>query len=95
MSLDQRNEARRFITLIDAAYENKVGFGMEICRSYRYLPGFQVKLFMSAETDLVELFSGEVSSIKDTGELVSAERLLMDDLKLQADQVRSFVFAFI
>ncbi|KAJ3043698.1 hypothetical protein HDV00_004471 [Rhizophlyctis rosea] len=74
MSLDERNEARRFITLVDAAYENKV------------------KLFMSSQTDIVELFSGEVSGVKDTGELVSAERLLMDDLKLQPEQLTSPIF---
>ncbi|KAJ3290653.1 hypothetical protein HK104_006613 [Borealophlyctis nickersoniae] len=74
MSLAQRNEARRFITLIDALYDSKT------------------KLVMSAEGDVVELFSGEVSHVKSSGQLVDAERMLMDDLKLQPEQLTSPIF---
>lgn len=66
MTLDHRNEARRFITFIDTMYENKT------------------KLLISAETEIMDLFTGDVASAQPLGD---GHRLLMDDLKLTPEQV--------
>ncbi|KAI9345531.1 AFG1-like ATPase-domain-containing protein [Obelidium mucronatum] len=78
MSLTQRNEARRFITLIDALYESKV------------------KFYMSSEVEASLLLVGDSDATnldkKKERELTPAERLLMDDLKITADQLTSSIF---
>ncbi|KAI8925542.1 AFG1-like ATPase-domain-containing protein [Entophlyctis helioformis] len=78
MTLAHRNEARRFITLIDAMYENKI------------------RLVATMESNLLDLFSGEPHT-NELGQqeyhgMQSAERLLMDDLKLTTEQLTSSMF---
>ncbi|TPX66573.1 hypothetical protein SpCBS45565_g04392 [Spizellomyces sp. 'palustris'] len=73
MTLDHRNEARRFITFIDTMYENKT------------------RLLISADAEILGLFTGDVSGVSE-GNLVAAERMLMDDLKLSPEQLTSSIF---
>ncbi|KAL2919767.1 ATPase [Polyrhizophydium stewartii] len=73
MTVAHRNEARRFITLIDALYENKI------------------KLVASFEVPLFELFSGEPHDA-EVGTIDDSHRMLMDDLKLSAENLTSTIF---
>ncbi|KAI9104753.1 AFG1-like ATPase-domain-containing protein [Phlyctochytrium arcticum] len=80
MTLDHRNEARRFITFIDTMYENKT------------------RLILSADADVTRLFNGNGAGAAKGGptssekEMVAAQRLLMDDLKLSPEQLTSPIF---
>ena len=70
LTLANRNEARRFIILIDTLYENKV------------------KFIMSSQCGIYDLLSGE----PNRSPLNTDQMLLMDDLKLSKDQLKSSIF---
>lgn len=73
MSLEHRNEARRFITLIDTLYENKIKL---FCSA-------EVGIY-----ELFSSNGGGDVGRKNVSRLEASERLLMDDLKLSSEQVQ-------
>ncbi|ORY50718.1 AFG1-like ATPase [Rhizoclosmatium globosum] len=79
MTLTQRNEARRFITLIDAIYENKIKFYMS--------SEVEAGLLLVGDKDE----AGKLDK-KAERELTAAERQLMDDLKITVDHLTSSIF---
>ncbi|KAJ9060431.1 ATPase [Entomophthora muscae] len=69
-----KNIVRRFITLLDALYENKN------------------TLICSAECELAHLFSDDSQEPVDESSFKEADRLLMDDLGLNANQLSTSLF---
>ncbi|KAJ3237185.1 hypothetical protein HDU78_004209 [Chytriomyces hyalinus] len=80
MSLTQRNEARRFITLIDALYENKAKMYMS--------SETEASLLLVGDQDDTTSSSGA----KKERDLTAADRQLMDDLKLELSHLTSSIF---
>ncbi|KAJ3225807.1 hypothetical protein HDU81_007657 [Chytriomyces hyalinus] len=80
MSLTQRNEARRFITLIDALYENKAKLYMS--------SETEASLLLVGDKDDTTSSSGG----KKEQDLTAADRQLMDDLKLELGHLTSSIF---
>lgn len=93
MTLNERDLARRFITFIDAVYEGRVG---DQPPGQRYMwhnaDSQQAKLVLTSAVPLTNLFISE-SDMKDTvgdGEnLPDAMRMMMDDLGLSVEALKS------
>lgn len=96
LNLDSKSQARRFITLVDTLYDNKVRVRMMTQRSAtnKYSAFLLYSVFqvvVSSEVSLPNLFSArsEKTGISDD------HRMLMDDLKISPDSVSTLKIYFI
>lgn len=89
LGLDTKDQARRFILFIDAAYEAKVRtffFSLLPRRRAHSSPrSHQTKLFILSDPPITAVFSDEKP--KNNGEITAHQRAVMDDLGLSADIV--------
>jgi protein AFG1 len=102
LGLDTKDQARRFILFIDAAYEAKVRYRLlsSLLRRFRFaepalitfclpplvIPCKQTKLFILSDPPIGAVFSDQKSDRKP-GEISDHQRAVMDELGLSADVV--------
>lgn len=90
LDLSSKSQARRFITLIDTLYDNKVRVNIFIAPQMKWnlaIETHESQVVMSSDVQLQELFSTE----KKSDFISDDDRKLMDDLQITPDSVRNDV----